>query len=241
MTDIAPRPAAIGDNSRARFETLARGLETTFAAIDARPLSAEKAIKAKDLGKAALDTAAELERERKELQQPYQDTIDAIRAEFKPWVAKAEEIKESCRKITTAWLIEERRQNELRAEQERLALEAAKAEADRLAKLAQEDAFASLDAADAQIEVERQEIAAHYAENVAAARPSISGVTSTRASSLRTTWSARLTDGPSAVMHFANHPDMQALALKLAAQAMKASKGSAAIPGVEPVKMETAI
>ena len=49
---------------------------------------------------------------------------------------------------------------------------------------------------------------------------------------LRSYWEAEIEDHNAALAHYANHPDVVALILKLAKADVKASKGSAKIPGV---------
>lgn len=53
-----------------------------------------------------------------------------------------------------------------------------------------------------------------------------------KVSGLKSYWEAEITDHKAALAHYANHPDVVALIAKIAKADSKASKGTAAIPGV---------
>lgn len=195
-------------------------------------ISEDNAGDARDLIGLAKTLAKDIDSKRKEEKQPHLDAGREIDGTYNPLVASAKASVQSVEKALTAFVIEQKRKaEEARREAERKAAEeAAKAKAmEDDALLAETTAQAAQDAANAaEIAAAKQKMAGN-----------VKGSEGFRAAGLRTIRKAKVTDYDKLVLHYGRHPDIQAIAEKLANAAIRAAKGGPVdIPGVEVVETE---
>ena len=182
---------------------------------------------ARDIIGLATKLAKDIDAKRKEVKQPHLDASREIDGTYNPLVSEAKDSVKALKDALRDFVIEqERKAAEARAEAERKAAEeAAKAEAfedDPL--LGDQSAQAAKEA-----EAEARMVAAESKQS-----SSVKGSEGFRAASLRTKREAVVTDWKALVNHYADHPDMQALAERLANADIRHAKGRpVSIAGVE--------
>ncbi len=156
---------------------------------------AEAVSKLLDLTRTASKDA---DKARAEEKRPHDDAGKAVQAKWKPLLERADLAADTCKKVLSPWL--QRKEAEARA-----AAEAARAEAQRRAdeaaaavRAAAEGDLAAREAAEAQ--VKEAKTAERTATKAEAARPQASG--GARATTLRSYWTAELTDASAALKHY---------------------------------------
>lgn len=159
---------------------------------------------------------------------PHDTVIKALKSEYDAPVKDAESINKALREAATAYAKaeEKRLQDEQNAKHEaarKAAADAAKAMIEERAKQMRDDPIAALTSPEPELPM-----APPPPEPVKVALGGQVG----KVSGLRSYWEAEITDLTAALTHYANHPDVLALVLKLAKADVKASKGTAKIPGV---------
>lgn len=125
------------------------------------------------------------------------------------------------------------------ARKAREAAEAIEREAARVAaaaKEAQADPFADFDAEQAEADAAAARERAEEAATAATARTKITNADGGRSVSYRSTWSAELVDGAALVAFYATMPTVIEAALSVANAQMRATKGTAIIPGVKALE-----
>lgn len=171
---------------------------------------------------------------RKAENKPHDDAIKANNEAFRPLLSALEVIANLLKPLQSAWLQEvERRQNEERI---RLAREAEQKRKDAEAaavKAAQATSVQDVIKADrAQREAEQAAAAARVAQK---AKPQVHGDYSTRAASLKTYWSAKITDYDKALQHYGKTDKVRDLIQSLADTDARSLHEALQVPGVEPV------
>lgn len=159
---------------------------------------------------------------------PHDKALSELKSLYDAPVKTAEAVNKALRDAATAFAKAE--EDRLKAEQaakyeaERRAVEAARkaAEAER-AKIIRDDPIAALTSPEPELPM-----APPPPEPV---KLSLGGQAG-KSAGLRSYWEAEITDHAAALAHYANHPDVIALIQKLAKADVKASKGTAKIPGV---------
>lgn len=166
---------------------------------------------------------------------PHLDANEEIEARYKRVLAKISTAAAAINKKLTDFVLakeaaqkaEAERVRKEAAEKQRIADEAAKA----AAAAAAPDPFEAFDAAEAAKEAEAAQARAAEAERTASSRVAIVGGSGVRATSLKSFWSAEITDAALMVAHFADQPSVIEAALKLANAKMRETNGAAKIPG----------
>lgn len=189
-------------------------------------------------------TTTDIEAAEKAERAPHDLAIIAIRAVYRPPLELLGIALDKMKALAKDWLDREKaRLAHEAAERKRLAAEA-EAEALRLRQeAARGGATVEAEAAARHAEEEADALRADALKP--AERPAIRGEFSAKAMSMRTYWSAVITDEKLALRHFAKHPAIRAAALeailKLETKHAKLVKDAAqAPPGVRFVKTETA-
>lgn len=170
---------------------------------------------------------------RAETKEPFLTKGRKIDAEYKPYITGFDDAVKGLKKILTAYLVEQER---LKKEAEAKAKAEAEA-ADRLAMELKDDPLIGADVtSDADEKAAAAKVAARDAEQ-AGAVASDAG----RTVALRTVRYANILQPAVLVGHYASHPDMVALAEKLANAEIRAAKGQPVnIPGIEIVEEQKA-
>lgn len=204
------------DSLKARAEAMATEGVTDDNAGDAR-----------DIIGLATKLSKDIDAKRKEVKQPHLDASREIDGTYNPLVTEAKACVTSLRDALQSFVREqERKAAEARAEAERKAAEEA-----AKAKAFEDDPLLGERSAKAAKEAE-SEARMVAAESQAAS--SVKGSDGFRAMGLRTKREAIVTDWKALVNHYADHPDMQVLAEKLANADIRHAKGRpVTIPGVE--------
>lgn len=182
---------------------------------------------ARDIIGLATKLAKDIDAKRKEVKQPHLDASREIDGTYNPLVSEAKDCVKALKDALRDFVLEqERKAAEARAEAERKAAEErAKAEA-----FADDPLLGDVTTkAAAAAEAEAKLVAA---ESKGAG--SIKGSEGFRAASVRVTRYAHVTDSTALVSHYASHPDILAVAEKLANADIRHAKGAPlTIPGVE--------
>lgn len=216
------------------FEQRIADLDARIAAFAEQDVTEANAGEFRDMIGLGAALAKEIEAKRKEVKQPILDAAKDVDSTFNPLKVRAEQIGNPLKAKLQAFLKEQQRlADEARREAQRKAEEeAAKAAAyadDPLLGDGVEDA-AKAAAAEARM-----------AEAEAKAKAAIKGSAGFRAASIRTTYKGEVTDAAAMVAHYASHPDVIEAALKAANAEIRSSKGSAKIPGVAVVAVESLV
>lgn len=207
----------------------------------------EMAGKASDFMEQVNKSLRKVEAERKEKKQPHIDAGKAVDGRYNPLKAPLQKIKDLLEPRIRAWL---------KAKEERIAEEKRQAEEEALKAMQEaEDAKKAAEAAEG--DVIGNAVAAEEAEAKAdealkevsrVAQPArAKGDYGQRATGLRTVYRARVTDALAVLTHCyrrGNVADVDAiveLAERLASAHMRATKGTAEIPGAEPVTERKAV
>ena len=182
----------------------------------------------------------EVEKSRKEMKAPVLERGKQIDAEHKAFYTDLETIVSTLASRQTAYLqeVQRRQDEERRAAEEKARQEAIAAEEAR--KKAEEEN--SFDATKLAEEAERKaEAAAEQAEAAEQQKAQAKGDLAPRAMSLRTSYSARVTDYDLALEHYRNHPNVRATIDTIANGDARHHKGEIKIPGVEIITTQKAI
>lgn len=177
-----------------------------------------------------------LDNAKAEEKRPHLDANTAIEARYKAVLSKiADATKVLSKRLAAHIQAEEDRR---RAEAEAIrkaAVEEARRAAEAAAALAAQDApdpFDSFDAEQAERTAQAARDQAEAAEKAAAERVRIASAEGTsKSTSLRSYWSAEITDPKSLVAHYASYQSVIDAALACANADMRTSKGQAQIPG----------
>lgn len=183
------------------------------------------------------DEADALEEARRAFNAPLEKQVKDNNAAYKPLTALLDKAKLLLTPLKTKWLQRER--DRLAAEKAAAEKLAAKklAEAEEAKKLAATSIQAAVKADEA---IEQAEDAANAATVAAAKKAQVKGNYATKASSLRTYWSAVITDYPLAANHYREHQKVRDLIQSLADADAREHKDKLAIPGVEAKSEERA-
>lgn len=175
-----------------------------------------------------IDFASRIKKEadasHKAIKEPFLEGGRRVDDRFRPVRNAAEDGMKALKKLLGAYLAEEQRKRDEEARKKR-------EEAERLAREAEALKDDAILGADAQAAAEQKALEAKRAERHVETSAS-SVVDGARTIGLRTYHEADVTDAQAMVMHYANHPDVIAAALKCAKADIRTSKGSCAIPGV---------
>lgn len=249
-TDINPR-AVIGGNNPpepTQFDKVVKEVEALYgeaslwldgAQVDSQELAdgIGKLLNLLRATEKATDWARKVDKE------PHDKAAKAVDAQYRPLLDKLKLASDACKKALAPWL------EKVEAEK-RAAAEKARQEAEEKARKAQE-ALRAADAANLEARAQAEELvkAAKVAEKAASRAENdtarASGGTG-RAVSLRTVYTANVTDYTAAARHFwKSAPDeMRAFVQKLADDTVRsAGKGAASlsIPGVEIIEEKRAV
>lgn len=171
-----------------------------------------------------------VDKEREAKVRPHLDAQQAINGEYNPLIKEAVALNEMLRDAPEAFVkaekkrLEEEQRKKWEAEQERVRKEREAIEAERAKKLA-EDPIAALTEPEPELPMAPpppEPVKVHI------------GGQRGRVGGLKGYWEAEIIDYQKALQHYANHPDVQALILKLAKAEVKLNKGAVTIPGVRP-------
>lgn len=190
---------------------------------------------ARDLIGLAKKLAKDIDAKRDEEKRPHLEAGRTIDATYKPLVDNAKYACAPLEKALTDHIVAQKR----KAEEARRAAEAKAAEEAEKARMLANDALLGEDAA-AEAKAAENEAKLVAAEQKQAA--TVKGSKGFRAAGLRVTRKAHVTDYDKAVLHYGRHPDMQALAEKLANAEIRGAGGNPiTIPGVEIVETEVLV
>lgn len=173
-----------------------------------------------------------VETDRRTEKKPHEDAAKAVDIKYRPLSTRLDTIKTLLLPLKTAWLQKEQARKDAEAA-------AARAEAERLRRLAEEAAAAAaqnttveavIAADEINNSVKQAETAARRIENDKAQVRSHFG---TRASGLRTYWSARITDYRKALKHYSERAEVREVIERLAAADARTLKDDLKVPGVE--------
>lgn len=242
MTDLplnhrigANSPPTAADRFQGRLDALLMRLTALLAEEPTEAVAGQLRDVVSDCIAIDKDLTAEKARDK----EPHLAANIAIEAEYRPLVADAARIKSDARTRIDAFLVaEENRRKREAAEARRIADEAAAAAlaAQQAAETAP-DPTAAEDADDAAHEATMAQHQAVHAERRAVAGPTVHSAAGLgRGTSLRSYWSVRVIDSAAMVAHFANDRGVIEAATKAANALVKATKGTQAIPGCEPVE-----
>lgn len=171
-----------------------------------------------------------VDKEREAKVRPHLDAQQAINGEYNPLIKEADELNKQLRAAPEAFAKAEERRLEAErraaweAEQERVRKEREAIEAERAKQLA-EDPIAALTEPAPELPMSPpppEPVRVHI------------GGQRGRVGGLKGYWEAEITDYPKALQHYANHPDVKAIVLKLAKAEVRLNKGNVTIPGVRP-------
>lgn len=170
------------------------------------------------------------EDERKKQKQPHMDAGAAVDEKFRPLQVTLKMIADLLSPLKTGWL---------KREQERLKREAEEKEAAAL-KALEEAETAKATAPTTIEEAVRAEQAQKKADEAVAdadragkSKAQLKGAFTSRATSLRTYWSARIVDYRMALLHYGEHDEVKAVIQKLADADARTHKETMNIPGCE--------
>lgn len=180
---------------------------------------------------------AALEVERKAKNKPHDEAVDANNNAYRPFTALLSKAKDLLTPLKTAWL---------QREQSRIAAEKKAAEEAALRKMQEAEdakrwAGASVEAAVIADEAQAAaDLAVQEAERATKAKATVKGEFASRASGLRTYWSAVITDYPKALVHYAKRQEVMDLIQRLADADAREHKDTLAVPGVKPDSQQKA-
>lgn len=223
------------NNPPSAAELFADEIESLKARIEAfGPVTEANAGEARDLIGLAKKLAKDIDAKRDEEKRPHLEAGRAIDATYKPLVDAANTAPAPLSKALLDHINEQKR---LAAEAAEKARRMAEEEAKRAAALA-DDPILGEDV------VEAAKLAEQKAEVAAASvkvASTVKGSEGFRAAGVRKTLKAKVTDYAALVTHYASHPDMQALAEKIANANIRSMKGGVTIPGVEIIEVESLV
>ena len=223
--------ATIGDNSGnlSLVEQLREYVAGTLAWLKGRTIADKvTADQAANRRAEVLRLKALVEKEWDERALPHTTVIKSLKEEYEAPVKDAETANKALREAATAFARaeEKRLQDEQRAKYEaerRASEEARKVIEEQRAKQLRDDPIAALTSPEPELPM--------APPPPAPVKVALGGQAG-RVSGLRSYWEAEIIDHKAALAHYAEHPDVVALIAKLAKADVKASKGSAKIPGV---------
>lgn len=169
-----------------------------------------------------------VDKERDAKVRPHLDAQQAINGEYNPLIKEAEALNVQLRTAPEAYAkaedarLKAEAQAKWQAEQERVRKEREAIEAERAKKM-EADPIAALTESEPELPMAPPP-PEPVKFNIGGQRGKVGG--------LKGYWEAEITDYPKALQHYANHPDVQALILKLAKAEVKLNKGAVTIPGV---------
>lgn len=198
------------------------------------PITEANAGDARDLIGLAKQLAKDIDAKRDEEKRPHLEAGRQIDGTYKPLVEAA---RAAPAPLELALLNFTKERTRAAEEAAREARRKAEEEARKAAELAADPILGDDVIADAKIAQQRAEVAEASVKVVS----SVKGSEGFRAASVRKTHRAKVTDWKALVAYFADHPDVRAAAEKAANAAIRASKGSASIPGVEVETVETLV
>jgi hypothetical protein len=176
----------------------------------------------------------EIEAARVAAKKPHDDAAKAIQAAFKPLIDAIDKASKNAKVLLTSYA--QRKEAELRRQQEEELRRAAEAEAKAQAAAKEAEADGDFVAA-AEAEAKVEETAKKLDEvqkPVKAQVKSASGAGRTQ--SMRTYRTAKITNVTMAVAHFRDHPKMNDLVLELSNAVIRRDGADAKIPGVEIIE-----
>lgn len=189
---------------------------------------------ARDLIGLAKKLAKEIDAKRDEEKRPHLEAGRQIDTTYKPLQDEALKAPAPLEKGLLDHINEQKR---LAAEAAEKARRLAEEEAKRAAALADDPIIGEDVVEAAKMAEQKAEVAAASVKTVA----TVKGSEGFRAAGVRKTLKAKVTDYAALVNHYASHPDMQALAEKIANANIRSMKGGVAIPGVEVIEVESLV
>lgn len=221
----------IGDNSKSLslVEQLNEYVSTSLAWLKGRRIEDKKtADQAANRRAEVLRLKGLVEKEWDAKALPHDTVLKTLKQSYSEPVKQADLANAELRKAATefAKAEEKRLQDEANAKHEaerKAAAAAAKAVLEQRAKQVADDPVAALTSPEPELPM--------APPPPAPVKVALGGQVG-KVSGLRSYWEAEITDQTAALAHYANHPDVIALILKLAKADSKASKGTANIPGV---------
>jgi len=226
----------IGDNSKdvSLLEQLNEYVSATLAWLKGRKIDDKKtADQAANRRAEVLRLKKLVEKEWETKAAPHDTVIKALKLEYDSPVKQAEAANVMLRNAATEFArVEEKRLKDEAdakyAAERKAAAAAAQAVNEQRAKQIVDDPIAALTSPDLSDLVDELPFSAPPPAPVKVALGGQVG----KVSGLRSYWEAEVIDQTAALAHYANHPDVVALILKLAKADSKSSKGTAKIPGV---------
>lgn len=211
-------------------------LTASVAAWADKDITEENAGQARDVIGIGNDLAKEIDKTRAVEKKPHWDAGKAVDAAYKPLEKEAKDAATPLRTRLKAFLSEQKR----KAEEERLAAERKAAEEKAAAEALANDALLADETAQA---AKAAEAEARLAAAEEKAKASIKGTSGMRAMSMRTKRTVNITDSAKLVEAYGDHPDMIALAEKLANADLRTATGSniTNIPGCEIIETESLV
>lgn len=231
--DAGSREVTIGDNNppdefavlKSDIEELAKDASEWLAKVGniGNETDAEKAANYKDLlGK----LYRKAEKERKAEKQPHLDASKEVDERYKPLKNEAEKAGKRVASVLSAYMVEQERIAREAAEAERRRLEEEQRKREEAARKAAEEAAAKNEPAPV-VEVEPEPAPVVIPEKVKL------GGTHAKATTLRSYWSAEITDYAKAVEHYATHSKVVEVIQQLADADARAMKEALNVPGVK--------
>lgn len=214
------------------FQIELDGLKARIAAFP--PITEANAGDARDLIGLAKKLAKDIDAKRDEEKRPHLEAGRQIDATFKPLVDAANAAPAPLSNALLAYVNEQKR---LAAEAAEKARRMAEEEAKRAAALADDPILGGEVQDGARLAQQKADVAAASVKTVA----TVKGSEGFRAAGVRVTYRADVSDPVAMVTHYAKHPDVIAAALKVANAEARNSKGSATIPGVTIVPVESLV
>lgn len=177
----------------------------------------------------------DIDGERDHQKRPHLEAGREIDAAFKPLIAECEEIAKALKRKLAAHLDAKEREARRIAEEKARALREAEEAAAKAAE-PEDDPFLAATAPTVDVAAAHAEAKTAEAEALAASRVG-SAAGGFKAAGLRTVRKAKVTDWPALVAHYATHPEVRALAERLANADIRHAKGAPVnLPGVEIVE-----
>lgn len=230
-----------GHNLGAGFEALkaeAEALVEKCARLAGEEITAENSGIIRDALGEEVKLRKKLDNAKGEEKRPHLDANTEIEGRYKPVLSVISDAAKALNRRLTAYIEAEEKKRREEAERIRKAAEeeqrkAAEAAA-ALAAAQEPDPFEQFDAEQAKKDAEAAKARADEAAKLAAERVRVASAEgNTRATSLKSTWSAEITDAAALVAHYANRQSVIDAALSLANAEMRNTKGQAQIPGVK--------
>lgn len=198
------------------------------------PVTEANAGEARDLIGLAKKLAKDIDAKRDEEKRPHLEAGRLVDATYKPL---EDDAKKAPAPLEKALLDHINQQKRLAFEAAEKARRMAEEEAKRAAALADDPILGEDVVEAAKLAEQKAEVAAASVKTA----NTVKGSEGFRAAGVRKTLKAKVTDYAALVNHYASHPDMQALAEKIANANIRSMKGGVNIPGVEIIEVESLV